>query len=144
MNSYLRFQVGEGHFLIELAAVHRILPFENVMKVPLAPRFVEGVLNLGGEVVPVINLRARFSLPSPSNGARRRVIVAGWTGGRCGLLVDKVREIVELDQNSIEPASSLIPGLKAEVLEGVARAADALLFVLDAQRLLAAQGSEPQ
>jgi purine-binding chemotaxis protein CheW len=141
MNRYISFQVGDGHFAVGLAAVIRILPFEKVTRVPLAPRFVEGILNLGGEVVPVINLRARFSLPPLPPTPRHRVIIAGWGGGKYGLLVDQVREILELGETSIAPASSGIPGLKAEALEGVAKIGEVLLFILDVRKLLAPESA---
>lgn len=137
MNRYISFQVGEGRFAIGLPAVIQVLPFENVTPVPLAPQFVEGIINLGGEVVPVINLRTRFSLPPLSPGPRHRVIIARRAGGMYGLLVDKVREIFELERTSIAPAASGVPGLKAEMLEGVAQVGEGLLFILDVQRLLA-------
>jgi purine-binding chemotaxis protein CheW len=143
MNRYISFQVGDGRFAVGLAAVVRILPFENVTRVPLAPRFVEGILNLGGEVVPVINLRTRFSLPSLAPTPRHRVIIAGWAGGKYGLLVDRVLEILELGETSIAPATSGVAGLKAEALEGVAKVGEVLLFILDVQRLLAPGSGDP-
>jgi purine-binding chemotaxis protein CheW len=142
MSRYISFQVGDGRFAVGLAAVIRILPFENVTRVPLAPQFVEGILNLAGEVVPVINLRTRFSLPPLAPTPRHRVIITGWPGGKYGLLVDKVREIIELGETSIAPASSGPPGLKAEALEGVARIGEVLLFILDVQKLLAPGGGD--
>jgi purine-binding chemotaxis protein CheW len=139
MNRYLSFQVGDGRFAVGLLSVSQVLRFENVTAVPLAPQFVEGIINLAGEVVPVINLRARLALPPVEPDPRHRVLIAERGGRRYGLLVDKVREILELEDASIAPAASGIPGLKAEVLEGIAKVGEVLVLILDLERLLACE-----
>jgi purine-binding chemotaxis protein CheW len=139
MKRYLSFQVGDGRFAVGLPWVSQVLRFENVTAVPLAPQFVEGIINLGGEVVPVISLRARLGLPPVEPNPRHRVLIAERAGRKYGLLVDKVREILELEDASIAPAASGITGLKAEVLDGIAKVGEVLLFILDVERLLAAE-----
>jgi purine-binding chemotaxis protein CheW len=139
MNRYLSFQVADLRLAVGLPLVRQVLRFENVTAVPQAPRPVEGILNLGGEVVPVINLRARLGLPRLEPCARHRVLIAERAGGKYGLLVDRVREIFELEETSIAPPVAGLPGLKAEILEGMAKVGEVLLCILDLSRLLAAE-----
>jgi purine-binding chemotaxis protein CheW len=139
MNRYLSFQVGEARFALGLPLVRQVLRYENVTAVPQVPRPVEGILNLGGEVVPVINLRARFGLPRLPPSPRQRVLIAERAGGKYGLLVDRVREIFELEESSIAPPAGGPAGLKAEILEGMAKVGEVLLYILDLPRLLAVE-----
>jgi purine-binding chemotaxis protein CheW len=139
MNRYLSFQVGDLRLAVGLPLVRQVLRFENVTAVPQAPQPVEGILNLGGEVVPVINLRAYLGLPSLEPSTRHRVLIAERAGGKYGLLVDRVREIFELEETSIAPPVGGLPGLKAEILEGMAKVGEVLLYILDLSRLLAVE-----
>ena len=139
MNRYLSFQVADFRLAVGLPLVRQVLRFENVTAVPQVPRPVEGILNLGGEVVPVINLRLRLGLPRLEPGPRHRVLIAERGGGKYGLLVDRVREIFELEETSIAPPGGGLPGLKAEILEGLAKVGEVLLCILDLSRLLAAE-----
>ena len=72
---YVVFQIGEGSYSIPLEEVSQIIRYENVTNVPTAPPFVDGVINVGGEVIPVVNLRTRFALECGEITRRNRVIV---------------------------------------------------------------------
>jgi len=135
---YVIFRVGDGQFGIGLADVAKIVRFENVTDVPTAPPYVEGVLNLGGEVIPILNLRARFSLARLGVSRQHRVIVVEREHRRFGLLVDGVRDILELDDESIVTDATSVPGMRAEFVLGIAKVQDQLLVLLDVFRVLAA------
>jgi purine-binding chemotaxis protein CheW len=74
-NKYVAFQIGEGHYAIPLTEVSQIIRYENVTDVPTAPSFVGGIINIGGDVIPVINLRSRFSLSATELTRKNRVII---------------------------------------------------------------------
>jgi purine-binding chemotaxis protein CheW len=150
MNQYICFQVGEARYALPLGPVAQVLRFENVTAVPMAPGFVEGILNLGGEVVPVINLRSRFGLERVEPSRRSRVLVVEQDGVKHGLLVDGVKEILELEEASILTGSPPLAGLQAELVAGVAKVRDSLVVILEGSCLLqadsvlrAAAGREP-
>ena len=136
MSQYICFQVGEARCAVPLASVVQVLRFENVISVPMAPEFVEGILNLGGEVVPVLNLRSRFGLERAAPARRSRVLVVERGGAKHGLLVDGVREILELEESSILRGAKHLAGLKAELVAGIAKVRDTLVVILETGRLL--------
>jgi purine-binding chemotaxis protein CheW len=136
MKQYICFQVGEARYALPLGPVTQVLRFENVTPVPMAPPFVEGILNLGGEVVPVANLRLRFGLQRGEPSRRNRVLVVESGGSKHGLLVDGVREILELEESSILSGGPPLAGLKAELVAGIAKVREHLVIILEGSRLL--------
>jgi purine-binding chemotaxis protein CheW len=138
MRQYICFQVGEGRYALPLDSIAQALRFENVAPVPMAPSYVEGILNLGGEVVPVINLRSRFGLERGEPSRRSRVLVVERDGAKHGLLVDGVREILELEDSSILSGGPPLQGLKAELVAGIAKVRENLVIILEGSRLLEA------
>lgn len=137
MIPYICFQAGEARCALELSPVVRVLRYENLIPVPAASQAVEGVLNLGGEVVPVLDLRLRLGLPRGEPTRRSRVLIVQQGGRKHGLLVDGVREILPLEETSIVKVPGGSFGLKAELVAGVAKVRDSLLVILDLARLLA-------
>jgi purine-binding chemotaxis protein CheW len=138
MKQYICFQVGEARYALPLGPVAQVLRFENVTPVPMAPGFVEGILNLGGEVVPVVNLRLRFGLGRGQPSRRNRVLVVELDGAKHGLLVDGVKEILELEDASILTSGPPVAGLKAELVAGIAKVREHLLVILEGGHLLEA------
>jgi purine-binding chemotaxis protein CheW len=141
MRQYICFQVGEARYALPLGPVVQVLRFENVTPVPMAPPFVEGILNLGGEVVPVVNLRSRFGLQRGEPTRRNRVLVVERGGVKHGLLVDGVKEILELEESSIVIGGPPLQGLKAELVAGIAKVRESLVIILEGGRLLEAESS---
>ena len=133
---YVVFQIGEGHYSIPLAEVFQIIRYENVTDVPTAPAFVDGVINFGGDVIPVVNLRTRFSLKREQISRKNRVIIVQNQDIRYGVLVDGVREILDLDEDSIAPEAASVFGMKAEFVRGVAKVRGYLLVLLDIFKVL--------
>jgi purine-binding chemotaxis protein CheW len=107
----------------------------------MASSSVEGILNMGGEVVPVINLRLRFGLGRGQPSRRNRVLVVERDGAKHGLLVDGVKEILELEDASILTGGPPLAGLKAELIAGIAKVREHLVIILEGGRLLEAEGS---
>ena len=140
---FVVFQIGEGNYAIPLAEVFQIIRYENVTEVPTAPPFVKGVINFGGDVIPVINLRTRFSLPSAEITRKNRVIIVQKTDIRYGVLVDGVREILDLDNDSIAPEAAAVFGMKAEFVRGIAKISETLIVLLDIFKILSTAPEVP-
>ena len=134
---YVVFQIGEGHYSIPLEEVSQIIRYENVTDVPTAPHFVDGVINVGGDVIPVVSLRTRFSLQSVEVSRRNRVIIVQKQDMRYGILVDSVREILDLDQDSIAVEAASVFGMKSEFVRGIVKIRDYLIVLLDIFKVLA-------
>ena len=140
---YVVFEIGENCYSIPLAEVSQIIRYENVTAVPTAPAFVDGVINVGGEVVPVVNLRIRFSLPRQEVSRRNRVIILQRQDIRYGILVDSVREILDLDPSSVVSEAADVFGMKSEFVQGIVRGRETLLVLLDIFRVLATSPEVP-
>lgn len=137
-NRYLAFTVSSVRYGIPVDLVLQIIRYENVMGVPTAPPFVEGVINLRGEVIPVINIRERFGLPKIEITRKNRLIVIRDEQRSYGLLVDGVRDIIELSDESIATEATSVFGMKAQFVLGIAKVKKNLLVILDIFKILSA------
>ncbi len=133
---YVVFQIGEGNYSIPLEEVTQIIRYENVTDVPTAPPFIDGVINFGGDVVPVVNLRTRFSLEHAEVSRKNRIIVVQKQDLRYGILVDSVREILDLERDSVAAEAASVFGMKAEFVRGIVKIRDYLLVLLDVFKIL--------
>jgi purine-binding chemotaxis protein CheW len=136
------FHVGDDRFATDIFVVERVLRFTVPRPIPNVPAWLEGVIDYGGRVVPVIDLRARFELPSAPNrdGARILVFVVGdeWIGA----IVDKVDEIATVYESQLEPPPTIFRGLARQYLRALIRSAhdgDPVTVMLDVSELLTAR-----
>ncbi|MBI5233620.1 MAG: purine-binding chemotaxis protein CheW, partial [Deltaproteobacteria bacterium] len=105
------FKVGKEEFSIPITKVQEIIRMPEITKVPRTPDFVEGVINLRGKVIPVVDLRKRFGLDVSEKSSDTRVIVVDSSGKIVGFMVDAVTEVLRLSASTVEPAPSLIGGI---------------------------------
>lgn len=126
-------------FGIEIAAVQEIIRMQNVTKLPNMPDFVEGVTNLRGKVIPVMNLRKRFHLPDAPQTATTRIIVVEMNGTVAGMVVDAVHEVLRVSADQIEPLREVRSSVDAEYLLGVAKVDERLIILLDLAKIWALQ-----
>lgn len=129
-------QLGGESYAVEIAAVNSIVTRQQITRVPHAPAFVEGVINLRGAIVPVVDLRRRFGLPGAEPTIASRIVVAETRTGPLGLLVDAVTETISVPREAVEPPSSLLTSADSPYLRGVARIEDRLVVILDLERIL--------
>jgi purine-binding chemotaxis protein CheW len=130
------FQLGSELYGVEIARVHEIIRLQPVTRVPRAPAFVEGVINLRGKVIPVIDLRRRFGLPSADHTRASRIVVVEIGDQVVGIVVDGVSEVLRVKTSIIEPPSPVVTGVDSEYLHGIARLTDRLVILLDLDRVL--------
>jgi purine-binding chemotaxis protein CheW len=140
---YVVFQIGEGNYSIPLEEVSQIIRYENVTDVPTAPAFVDGVINVGGDVIPVVNLRTRFALERGKLTRKNRVIIVQKQDVRYGILVDSVREILDLDPDSVASEAASVFGMKSEFVRGIAKIRDYMLVLLDIFKVLSTAPEVP-
>ena len=134
--TFILFSVAGTTYAVRSRDVAHVEMVEQVTPVPNAVSFVDGVVFSRGEVVPAVNLRARFGFERvPYDLATRLVVVRG--GGRTvGLLADASREFVSFDPSLIRPPAAALTGMSGHYLEGVANVGDRLILVLDLESLL--------
>lgn len=128
---YVSFTLGSGRYCVPVDEVLQILRHENVMEIPKAPPFVEGVINLRGDVVPVVNLRERLSVPKEAEAKKPRIVVTQVEGRMYGLAVDEVRDVVEIDDAAVHDDQASPFGVRSEFIRGIAKRGDSLYMVLD-------------
>lgn len=136
------FEVGDEEYAIDILAVQEINRMMPITRVPQSPPSVEGVINLRGRIIPVVDLRQRFGLAAGQRDGDARIVVVDVASRVLGFIVDKVNEVLRVDSSIVEPAPSLAAGAQADYVRGVGKLDDRLLILLDLDRLFAAQAVE--
>jgi len=135
---FLVFRLGDDEFGLPIETVDEVsLVPDRITRVPKTPKFLEGVVNLRGEVLPVVDQRRRFDMPVLEDGARRRLVVVRTDRHRAGLIVDSVSEVLRSTQSAIEPAPDLT-GEATRLVNGVINLEQAgrIVLLLDPAELL--------
>jgi len=130
------FRLGTEEYSLDILSVQEIIRHMHLTKVPRTPDFVEGVINLRGRVIPVLDLRKRFGMPSEERTNETRIIVVEVEGKTVGLKVDAVSEVLRLPAASVEPPPSLIAGVESEYIKGVGKLDGRLIILLDVGKIL--------
>lgn len=130
------FKIGEEEFGVDILKVQEIIRMMPITKVPNAPNFVEGVINLRGSVIPIIDMRKRFGMSANAHDAQTRITVMDLQGQVVGFVVDAVREVLRIKESTIEPPPAVVSGIGSEYLKGVGKLDDRLLILLDLDKLL--------
>ena len=140
------FEVGTEEFAIPILSVQEINRMMQITRVPQSPAFVEGVINLRGKIIPVVDLRKRFGLTQSENDKDSRIIVVEVDGRVIGFTVDRVNEVLRITPDIIEPPPVEVSGMDSDYVQGVGKLDDRLLIMLDLKRLFSFaewQGSGP-
>lgn len=130
------FRIGEEEFGVDILAVQEIIRLMQITMVPRAPAFIEGVINLRGKVIPVINMRTRFSMAPVTHDANTRIVVMEFGQKIVGFLVDGVSEVLRIPAGTVEDAPPVVAGIGSEYIKGVGKLDDRLLILLDLNNLL--------
>ncbi|MBU0495747.1 MAG: chemotaxis protein CheW [Chloroflexi bacterium] len=133
------FWLGDTEFGVPIDQVRRIERLLPITRVPRAPNFLEGVVNIQGDIVPVIDLKKRFALADTPWEKQARIVVVALGDQLVGMLVDAVREVMWLSTERIEPAPSLVADINDVYLTGVGRLEDRLIILLDLDQVLTVQ-----
>jgi purine-binding chemotaxis protein CheW len=129
------FNLGNEEFAVDILKVQEINRMVEITKVPRSPHFVEGVINLRGKVIPIVDLRKRFNLGEKDRDKQTRIVVVDVDNKTVGLVVDSVSEVLRLQSNTIEPPPPLVAGIDSEYINGVGKLEDRLLILLDLNKI---------
>lgn len=130
------FSIGEEEFGVNILQVQEIIRTMEITKVPRAPEFVEGVINLRGKVIPIVDMRSRFGLNSKEHDKYTRIIVIEIEMIIVGFVVDSVSEVLRIPANSVQPPPPVVAGMDSDYIDGVGKLEDRLLILLDLDSLL--------
>ena len=128
------FVVGHELFGVSILAVQEIIRMETITPIPNAPEFIEGVINLRGKVIPIVDLKKRLNIISESQGEKekKRILVIEVAERIIGFIVDAVSEVMKITTESIEPPPDIVvAGVESEYIQGVSKLDDNLLILLD-------------
>jgi len=131
------FRVGGQDFAFNIFQVERILRYTSPSPLPKAPAFLEGVLEYQGAAVPLIDLRKRLNVAAPQ-AEETRTMILEWDGGRVGVVVDAVTEVMQVGANEITPPSKIVKGLAAEYIAGLVVKGGRTTIVFNPGQLLSA------
>ncbi len=130
------FRIGRETFGIPIGLVREIVRMMEITVVPDAPDYVEGVINLRGRIIPVIDLRKRFREPGRAPDKRNRILVAELEGRLVGLIVDAASEVLKLARGEIEPPPELLQENDLSYVTGLGKRGGKLIILVDVEKIL--------
>lgn len=129
------FRLGSGEYAIDIMQAKEIIKMEKITLIPNAPYFVEGVINLRGNIIPIIDLKKRFNLEESEGDKNTGIIIAKIEDVDMGIMIDSVSKVVSMPNSDIQPPPSMLQGIGQRYIKGVGKMEDKLLVVLDLDKL---------
>jgi purine-binding chemotaxis protein CheW len=133
------FCVNDEHYAVDILRVQEINRMMNITQVPESPAGVEGVINLRGRIIPIMDLRVRFGMPAAERTEESRIVVVEAAGATVGFIVDRVHEVLRISSSTVDPAPTLSSSGNSRYIQGVAKLEDHLVILLDLDSLLGEQ-----
>ncbi len=130
------FRIGRETFGVPIGLVREIVRMMKITAVPEAPDYVEGVINLRGRIIPVIDLRKRFREPGIASDKRNRILVAEMEGRLVGLIVDAASEVLKIAQGEIDPPPELLQENDLSYVTGLGKRNGKLIILVDVRKLM--------
>jgi purine-binding chemotaxis protein CheW len=130
------FKLGNESFGVEISTVESIIKMQVITRLPQAPEFIEGVTNLRGKILPVIDLRKRLGLDLTEVTKDSRIIVVGLSGTTVGMVVDSVEEVLRINQDIVEPPPTITVSINSKFIQGIAKSGEDLVILLDLYKVL--------
>jgi purine-binding chemotaxis protein CheW len=139
-DQHLTFQLSGEEMALPVMNVREILRYGKINKMPMLPDFIEGVINLRGHVVPVINLAVKFGLERNEIDKRTCIIIMEFDAGsstvQMGIVIEEVLQVVEIPASEIEPRPSLGANIDTKFIKGMARMEENFIVILDISKVL--------
>lgn len=138
------FQVGRETYGVAITSLHEIVRVPDITAVPDAPEYMEGVINLRGKIVSVIDLRKRFGEKKVDASRRNRILVVEHNGRLAGLIVDSASEVLKIPANEVEPPAAVFQEGGLHCVTGLGKYQGRLIVLLDMEKLLEFSGLRQQ
>jgi purine-binding chemotaxis protein CheW len=136
---YLSFVLGEAQYCIDILKVQEIRRYEPPTRIANTPEFIKGVINLRGNIVPIVDLRVKFGLPEQRYDTQTVVIVLNVARRTVGVVVDGVSDVIALKASEVKPPPELGGALDTQYLQGLATVGDQMLILIDIERLISSR-----
>ncbi len=132
------FYLQEEEFAVDIQQLREVLKFTDITPLPRTSDFIEGVINLRGEVIPVIDLRKRFGMEQKEKDDRTRIIIVEIDSNLIGLIVDQVSEVLHLTNDQIEPPPGDVTGTRTDFIMGIGKIGQRLIILLNPTEIVTA------
>ncbi len=132
---YVSFKLHGEEYGVPILSVHEIIRYETVTRVPQSMDFIDGVLNLRGRVIPVVNLRKKFGLPEREIDNATRIMVVDVNSRVVGMVVDEVCEVQDIHEEEISPAPPLGAKINTEYITGMGKVGERLMILLNLNKI---------
>jgi purine-binding chemotaxis protein CheW len=133
---FLTFTLGREEYCIDILKVREIRGYDAVTRVANAPDFIKGVINLRGNIVPIVDLRIKFRLEQVEYGGQTAVIILGILERTIGIVVDSVSDVISLAHERIKPAPEFSAALNTQYIQGLATLDDRMIIVVNIEKLI--------
>jgi purine-binding chemotaxis protein CheW len=134
---FVTFSLESEEYGIPINKVHEIIKISEWIKVPGAPYFVKGVINLRGEIIPIIDLRILFKMKKSSSKDQYQIVIIEISGNRAGIMVEEVNEVIKLTAAAIEQLPDILKTGNSSFIMGMGKQDNRILILLDADEILA-------
>ncbi|MCX7708904.1 MAG: chemotaxis protein CheW [Clostridia bacterium] len=133
---YVVFKLGKEEYGVDIKKVTTIERMMQIARVPKTPEYIKGVINLRGEIIPIMDLRLKFSMPSMEETEDTRIIIVKIEEMPIGIIVDAVAEVLELKDDAIENITNFSNDLSVDYILGVGKVNDRIVTLLNIEKLL--------
>lgn len=141
-NQYVIFKLGDEEYGVDIIKVKEISEFKKSTKVPNVPYFIDGIINLRGEIIPIINLNKRFNIDNKGVDSDTRIIVINLNDKNVGFIVDEASQVLRIEDKDIDPAPEIIAGVDRQYINGVGKIDDKIVILLDLEKILSDEEKE--
>ncbi|MDM8533099.1 chemotaxis protein CheW [Clostridiaceae bacterium HSG29] len=136
IREYVVFKIDNEYYGIDIKFVENIEKAQSITRVPFAESYLEGVINLRGNIIPVVNLRERFMMESKEITKDTRIIIINFNGYHVGLVVDSSSEVVQFDEENIEKAPKIGDSIKNDFIKEVGKENERIVMLIDIRKVL--------
>jgi len=133
---FIVFKLGKEEYGIDIQKITTIEQMKTITRVPKIPVFIKGVINLRGEIIPIMDLRSKFNLPEAEETEDTRIIIVNIEEEPVGIIVDAVAEVLSLTEEAIENLNNLSTDLSMEFILGVGKVDDRIITLLNIEKLI--------
>jgi purine-binding chemotaxis protein CheW len=130
------FKLGNESFGVEIATVESIIKMQTITRLPQAPSFVEGIINLRGKILPVIDLRRRLNIDLTEINKDSRMVVVALSGTTVAMIVDQVSEVLRINDDIVEAPPTIAQSVDSRFIEGIAKIDETLVILLNLSKVL--------
>ncbi len=136
------FVLNNSYYGVPILQVQEIVKMTEITKLPNTPKFVEGIVNLRGQIIPIIDLRRRFNLPVAKVDENWKILILKIDEVQFGVMVDQISEVEKVPTSLIEVPPKVVSGVRGEFINGIAKTNERLLILLDIEKILSVEEIE--